>query len=232
MHQDRRVWLRVLTCILLIGATGQIAAAAEAIAAAPAAATAPVAAASAPPANEAKSLGVPNSLFSSRPAAEETSASSHSILDPRHNDVVRVLLALACVVALLLGIRFVMRRAGGAMAGGGRPSGVLQVHGRYPAGRGQSMLLIQVGNRMILVHQGGGRMKTLAEFSDPEDVADLRTRLEAGKQGVGRLIPFKGVLAGEQAKATGTEESEDTVDLTGGAAGGLRRRLLGGRRLV
>lgn len=225
MRQDRRVWLHVLTCILLTGIAGPIASAAEAVATAPAAA-------SPPPANEAKSLGVPNSLFSSRPAAEETSSSSFSILDPRHNDVVRVLLALACVVALLLVIRFVMRRAGGAMAGGGRPSGVLQVHGRYPAGRGQSMLLIQVGNRMILVHQGGGRMKTLAEFSDPEDVADLRTRLEAGKQGVGRLIPFNGVFAGEQAKVAGAAESADTVDLTRGAAGGLRRRLLGGRRLV
>ncbi|MDG2291022.1 MAG: flagellar biosynthetic protein FliO [Phycisphaerales bacterium] len=229
MSSVRNALFYVASSVLVLGLAGQVSGAT-----APEGATSPEVATAAPanPVNESKALGAPNSLFSSRPAASETSSSSLSMLDPRQNDVVRVLLALGFVVALLLGVRFVMRRAGGTLAGGGRPSGVVQVHGRYPAGRGQSMLLIQVGDRMILVHQGGGRMQTLTEFSEPKDVADLRTRLEAGRQGTGRLLSFNGVLTREQDKATEEMESGETVDLTQGNAGRLRRRLLGGRRLA
>ena len=60
------------------------------------------------------------------------------------------------------------------LGGGGRPSGVLQVHGRYPMGRGQALVLLQIGDRMVLVHQGGGRMQTLTEFTNEQDVAELK----------------------------------------------------------
>ena len=228
MSSVRNALFYVAASMLALGLAGQV----DAAALEDAVSTEVVATAAVEPVNESKSLGVPNSLFSSRPVGNETSSSSLSAIDPRHNDVVRVLLALGFVVLLLLCVRYVLRRAGGTLAGGGRPSGVVQVHGRYPAGRGQSMVLIQVGDRMILVHQGGGRMQTLTEFTEPKDVADLRTRLEAGRQGAGRLLSFNGVLAREQDKVPEEMESGETVDLTRGHAGGLRRRLLGGRRLA
>ncbi len=175
---------------------------------------------------EARPLGVPNGFFSARPQAEGDSASAISAMDPRENEVIRVVLALGLVVLLLFGVRFIMRRAGGALSGGGRPSGVLQVHGRYPMGRGQALVLLQVGDRMVLAHQGGGRMQTLTEFKSEGEVAELRSRIEAGRSGA--AFPFSGLLDGARADASGDLESNGVVDLTGGS--GLRRRLFGGRR--
>jgi flagellar biogenesis protein FliO len=178
--------------------------------------------------NESRPLGVPNGIFSARPEVDDGSASTLSSLDPRENEVIRVVLALGMVVVLLLGLRFIMRRAGGALGGGGRPSGVLQVHGRYPMGRGQALVLLQVGDRMVLVHQGGGRMQTLTEFTTEQEVAELRGRIEAGRRGA--TLPFSGLLDGARANAADEIERDGVVDLTGG--GGLRRRLFGGRRLA
>ena len=180
------------------------------------------------PLNESLPLGVPNGIFSARPEVDAGSTSTMSSLDPRENDVIRVVLALGLVVALLLGLRFIMRRAGGALGGGGRPSGVVQVHGRYPVGRGQALVLLQVGDRMVLVHQGGGRMQTLTEFTTEQEVSELRGRIEAGRRGA--TLPFSGLLDGAKANAVDEIEGDGVVDLTGG--GGLRRRLFGGRRIA
>ena len=176
---------------------------------------------------EERPLGVPNSFFSARPNVDDESSSAFTAIDPRENEVIRVVLALGLVVLLLLGVRFIMRRAGGSLGGGGRPSGVLQVHGRYPMGRGQSLVLLQVGDRMVLVHQGGGRMQTLTEFKTEGEVAELRSRIEAGRSG--GVLPFSGLLDGAREQTSSTLETDGVVDLTGG---GLRRRLFGGRRLT
>ena len=186
------------------------------------------AAASVEASTEHRPLGVPNGLFSARPQSDAGETSAMSSFDPRENEVVRVVLALGLVVLLLLGVRFIMRRAGGALGGGGRPSGVLQVHGRYPMGRGQALVLLQIGDRMVLVHQGGGRMQTLTEFTNEQDVAELKSRIEAGRRG--SMRPFSGVLDGVRDGGPEAVEQDGVVDLTGG--GGLRRRLFGGRRLA
>jgi len=174
------------------------------------------------PVHESRPLGVPNGVLEARPTGTE----SHSVLgefDPRNNDLVRVLLALGVVVVLLFGVRKLMRRAGGALGGGGRPSGVLQVHARYPVARGQHLVLVQVGPRMLLVHQGSGTMRTLSEFHG-EDLTDLRARLESG----GRSPKaFQRLLESHSPPATPDDGSE-LIDLTRGRTSGLWRRVFRG----
>ncbi|MFZ9915813.1 MAG: flagellar biosynthetic protein FliO, partial [Phycisphaerales bacterium] len=62
----------------------------------------------------------------------------------------------------------------------GRPSGVVEVLARYPVARGQHVVLLKVGRRVIVVHQGAQAMRTLSEFSANDDVADILARCEAG----------------------------------------------------
>ncbi len=93
--------------------------------------------------------------------------------------------ALAIVIALIVacgaGVRGWARRSGGllhAMGPGGRaPAGLLQVLGRYPIGRGQTLVLLKLDRRVLLVAQGagvkGGGMRTLCEFTEPEEVASI-----------------------------------------------------------
>ena len=97
------------------------------------------------------------------------------------------------LLALLAVAAMVYRRyggkapiGGGRIAGGGRPSGVVQILARYPLGRGQQVMLMECGPRVILVHQQGGRsggaVQVLTEFVNRDEVAELRRRLEAGSR--------------------------------------------------
>jgi flagellar biogenesis protein FliO len=89
----------------------------------------------------------------------------------------RVGLLLAAFVAVAI----VARRWSNARGPrAGRPSGVLSVLARYPFGRGASLVLLEVGPRMVLVHQQngrGGEVRPIAEFTTNEEIAELRTRL-------------------------------------------------------
>jgi flagellar biogenesis protein FliO len=132
---------------------------------------------------ESKALGEPNAPFSARPAEEPAEAASgHPLraLDPRENELTRVIGALAAVLGLLMLLRLFLKRASGALAGGGRPSGVLEILARYPIARGQSLQLMKIGRRILLIHQSGSSMSTLTEVTDGEEVAALLTRMEAG----------------------------------------------------
>jgi len=92
-----------------------------------------------------------------------------------------VVLALAMGSALL--VRWLAKLRGGLAselgAGGRAPSGVLEVLGRYPVGRGQSLVLLRLDKRVLLLSQSvGGRrssggFETLCEVDDPEQVASL-----------------------------------------------------------
>ncbi len=93
--------------------------------------------------------------------------------------------ALVIIIALILAAAAIVRRlignSGGllhAMGAGGRaPSGLLYVLGRYPVGRGQTLILFKLDRRVILVCQSvgakGGGMRTLCEINDPEEVASI-----------------------------------------------------------
>lgn len=91
--------------------------------------------------------------------------------------------ALAVILVLIFAVAAGVRKWGGAAgglmhqmgAGGRAPSGVLSVLGRYPVGRGQTLVLLKLDRRVLLVCQQagarGGGMRTLCELTDPEEVA-------------------------------------------------------------
>lgn len=93
--------------------------------------------------------------------------------------------ALAMVVVVILLIAGFARKLAGrssglmhAMGAGGRvPSGLLQVLGRYPVGRGQTLILLRLDRRVLLLCQSvgakGAGMRTLCEVTDPDEVASL-----------------------------------------------------------
>lgn len=103
-------------------------------------------------------------------------------LDPRAAEFLRVSGALVVVLGLLFVTRMLLRRAGGPLVGAGRPSGVLEILARYPVGRKQSLILIKLARRIVLVHQSGDQMRTLAEVSDGNEVSGLLARMEAGSR--------------------------------------------------
>jgi len=94
-------------------------------------------------------------------------------------ETVRVGSALGGVIGLMLVLRRAVRslHAGGRA---GRPSGVLEILARYPVARGQTLLVIKLGRRIILAHHGGGTMRALCETADADEVARLLGRLESG----------------------------------------------------
>ena len=133
------------------------------------------------PLHESTPLGRPNTVFSARPQ-DDPSAQKKSVLavlDPRTNGALRTAGALTLVMILLLATRSVLKRFGGPLTGG-RPSGVLQVLARFPIGRSQHLVLLQLGRRIVLVHQAKTGMTSLSEVSDPDEVAQLLARVEAG----------------------------------------------------
>lgn len=112
---------------------------------------------------------------------------------------------LAIVVARSLIARY------GSKLRGGRPSGVVEVLARYPVARGQSVVLLKVGRRVIVAHQGSQSMRTLSEFTANDDVADILARCEAGSRkgdfSFDALLRQSGKSFDETAEAPAASES-------------------------
>jgi len=134
------------------------------------------------------------------------------------SELVRVGLPLLGVVALMIAVGVVVRRVGGPLARGGRPSGVLEILGRYPIARGQQLVLLRLVNRIVLLHQSRNGLSTLSEITDADEVAALLARIEAATRS-GQPGRFHGLLARAVAGGdpTGRETSTNgkvVVDLT------------------
>lgn len=116
--------------------------------------------------------------------------------------------ALLLVVVLIFGLALVAKRLarrGGLMAqlgaGGRAPSGVLEVLGRFPAGRGCTLVLLKLDRRVLLVCQTTGKgfmgahaMSTLCEITEPEQVASILVKVR-DEQGESIAKRFQEVLA-------------------------------------
>ncbi len=131
------------------------------------------------------------------------------------------LLAVVGLVILLGAIyKWLAGKAGGLAgqigAGGKSPSGLVSVLARYPLGRGQTLVLLKLDRRVLLLCQsssgrvrGGVTTQTLSEITDPDEVASIITKAE-GPGG------FEGVLHGYESMETAPDEMRDVevVDLT------------------
>lgn len=125
------------------------------------------------------------------------------------NPVVRTSLSLGVVVGLILlcaaAFRKLGKRAGGglwAAAGGAgaSPAGILEILGRYPIARGQSLILLKVDRRILLLSQttpriraGAGTLTTLAEITDPEEVASILIKSQ-DSEGATNSAKFQALL--------------------------------------
>lgn len=131
----------------------------------------------------------------------------------------RVLGALTVVVALIFAMRAALGRIasrGGLRAqlgaGGRAPSGILEVLGRYPVSRGQTLVLLRLDQRVMLLGQSSSGFRTLADFTDPSEVASLlmRTRDEDSESLSGRFRHMLSKFERDPAMTEGVEH----VDLT------------------
>lgn len=85
----------------------------------------------------------------------------------------RTLGAMVLVIGLIFLLRAVLRRLTPGSIGSGRLGAAVQVLGRTALGPRQSVLLLRVGPRILVVADAAGSMRTLTEITDGQEVADL-----------------------------------------------------------
>ena len=121
--------------------------------------------------------------------------------------------ALGGTLLAIVLARSAVRRFGGRLALGKRPCGVVEILARYPVARGQQVVLIKVGRRVIVAHQGAQTMQPLSEFVSEEDVADIIGRCEAGARGT-REFSFDSILRQSGKNFDSAFETQDSSRAT------------------
>jgi flagellar biogenesis protein FliO len=160
----------------------------------------------------------------SNPAAGSASASRAASAESRGwVDLVAMAGPLALVIGLILlaaGIlKRVARSTSGSLAsalgpGGQAPSGVLDVLGRFPIARGQTLVLFRLDRRVLLVahtlptRSSPGGFTTLAELSDPDEVASLLIKARDGR-GESVASQFAEVAARMERGELGEREADE-----------------------
>ena len=85
------------------------------------------------------------------------------------NGIWRVFFALAIVIAVILLIRWFVGRANNAGTVNGRSGKSITIIERKPLGPRQSLLLVQVCDKKVLLHQGRGTLTRLCEIEEKDD---------------------------------------------------------------
>lgn len=129
-----------------------------------------------------------------------------------------LLIVLSMVVLMALGLRKLARMGGGvagALGAGGRaPSGIVEVLGRYPIARGQTLVLLKVDRRVLVLnhalpskHHAGG-FTTLSQFDDASDVASILMKVSEA-EGLALANQFDAAL---HTATTAAERVEQRVE--------------------
>lgn len=92
-------------------------------------------------------------------------------------DAARAGAALVVVVGLIGGAWWWLRRTG---VGGSARGSAFEIMARQPVGRGQHVMVVRFGPRVLCVQQTRDGLRTLCELSDPSEIAALTTRIEGG----------------------------------------------------
>lgn len=189
---------------------------------APPSADVPAAKSPAPSVTELRPLGAPGRALPKGPAGAAKPQVSGSAW------ILQTSISLGAVIALALAAGWVLRslaRKNGGLraslgAGGRAPAGVLEILGRYPVGRGATLVLLKLDRRVLLLAQsatgrlGGSGFSMLSEITDPEEVASIlvKTRDDDGDSMAER---FRSMLG---------RHDRDLQEITGdgGTAGGRR----------
>ncbi len=127
------------------------------------------------PAHERIPLGKP---AKADPLSITNESPTKSLISPRSAA------SLGLVLALVFILKFVLTRSAKSSgsfssrfgAGGRAPSGVLEVLGRYPVARGITLVLLRLDRRILLLSQSPEGFSTLAQLTDPDDIASILTK--------------------------------------------------------
>lgn len=133
---------------------------------------------------------------------------------------------LALVLVLIVVVGWVLSRltrGNASLASGSRaPAGILEVLGRYPLGRGQTLVLLKMDQRVLLLAQSAptrgscGGVTTLAELRDAQDVASILLKVSESEQ-TGPASKFNRMLEQFNGEVSGVDARGRTV----GSAGAL-----------
>jgi len=170
------------------------------------------------------------------PATAAVTAASTA--DPLALSPWRIAAGLGLLAALIVAARVAFNRSGQLAGSARRPSGMIEVLGRFPIARGQHLMLLKIARRVILVHEGGGTMQTLSTIDDHDQVAMLISRTEAARSGPrgDRFTAMLDRVAGgggeDRERATerpAARHSAPSIDVQGEVVD-LTRRTRGGAR--
>ncbi len=89
--------------------------------------------------------------------------------------------AMAIVIVLIFALKFVATRWTRRSLGGG--ASVVEVLTRVTVAPRSSVVLLRLGERVLVVGDGPGGMRTLAEVDDPDEVADVLAAVTAAQPG-------------------------------------------------
>ncbi|MCB2184858.1 MAG: flagellar biosynthetic protein FliO [Deltaproteobacteria bacterium] len=99
--------------------------------------------------------------------------------------MVKMVAALALVLGLMLGLYWVLRRfVPGGGGGGSLAAGGLRQVGRLALGPKKSLVLVEMGSRILVLGVGEQEINLLYSVDDPEEVA----RLAAPRPGFSRFL--------------------------------------------
>ncbi len=132
--------------------------------------------------------------------------------------------ALGLVVGLIVLLRSAFKRFGGPLAKARAPSGVVEVLGRFPLVRGQTLLLIKIDRRVLLLGQSPQGLTTLSEISDPEQVSSLVQRI-ANDRGDSFSRQFERLITPVRTAKRPLDAGPTVIDLTQGDKVSAARRV-------
>lgn len=181
------------------------------------------------PANESLPLGAgEGDLFGSGADQSETGSLGDGWL-------LSTLAALGVVLAIVFGIRWVLRR-GGVVSPSVSSGLVVEVLSRTTVAPRSHVVLMRVGQRILVVSDSSAGMRTLASVHDAEEVAELLGAIDSAKpasvtQNFGSVMKkLSGQWSGEEADfeeapVSEAEAVETAVDSAEGALSRVRGRL-------
>lgn len=152
--------------------------------------------------NEALPLGTSSGGLFNSSASEESGGGGMG-----DSWLLSTLAALGVVLAIVFGIRWVLRR-GGVVSLAAPQGAVVEVLSRTTVAPRSHVILMRVGQRILIVSDSSAGMRTLASVDDPAEFAELLGAVDAAKP-TSMSKSFSGVMK----KLGGQWSSEDQADL-------------------
>jgi len=129
------------------------------------------------------------------------------------SEAVRMLGALTVVVGLAFAAKWWLRRTGIATRMQG---GAFEIVARHSVGRGQNILLVRFGPRLLCVEQARDGLRTLSELTDPAQVAATMAEARGGDSNRGASSASAASQFRGAALDTDSGSAARTVDLRRG----------------